>query len=61
MTKKQLEKFFEERKAINRSQFCREAGISRGLLDQIFSGDKQLTQKTIDKILPCMRIYGYDK
>ncbi len=59
MTKKQLEKFFQERPALSKSAVCKEAAISKGLLDMILREDRSLTDETVKKLLPILTKYGF--
>ena len=56
-----LKKFLESRSALSVSAFCREAGVSKRLLDYILNGERTLTDETIYKLLPVMRKYGYSE
>jgi hypothetical protein len=57
----QLEQFFEERPAINKSVFAKECGISRQYLLMILDHKRPLTEQTAGKILPVMKKYGWVK
>lgn len=59
MKKEDIEKFFKDRPALSKSSLCKEAKISKGLLDMIIKGERTLTQDTIDKLLPVLKKYGY--
>lgn len=59
MTKEELELFFRERPAINKTGICKEAEISKGLLDMIFRGDRPLTKETVGKLKAVLKKYGY--
>jgi len=59
MTKEELELFFQERPAINKTGICKEAEISKGLLDMILRGERPLTKETVGKLKPVMKKYGY--
>lgn len=59
MTKEQLETFFNERPSLSRTGVCKEADISKGLLDLIFKDQRKITKKTIKKLLPVLKKYGW--
>ncbi len=59
MTKEELELFFRERPAISKTGICKEARISKGLLDMIFRGDRPLTKETVTKLKAVLKKYGH--
>ena len=59
MNIKQLEQFFEERPAINKSEFAKECGITRQYLLMILNHQRPLTEQTVEKLLPVMKRYGW--
>lgn len=59
MTTNQLRQFFEERPQLSAYGFAKESGISPRLMDYILAGERALTEKTKQKILPIMIKYGY--
>lgn len=61
MTKQDLERFLESRPAINRSAFCREAGITPQYLNMIFRDERPMTEAVSDKLEPVMQKYGWSK
>ena len=61
MTATQLKTFLESRSALSVSAFCREAGVSKRLIDYILSGERSLTDETVSKLLPVMGKYGYSE
>ena len=58
MTIKDLEEFFENRPAINKSAFCLEVGISRQYLNMIMNGERPLTDSTALKLMEVIKKYG---
>lgn len=58
MNVKDLEDFFKNRPAINKSAFCKESGISRQYLNMILNGERPLTDETATKLLQVMKKYG---
>jgi len=58
MTVKDLEDFFDNRPAINKSAFCLEVGISRQYLNMILNGERPLTDETAKKLNQVMKKYG---
>jgi plasmid maintenance system antidote protein VapI len=61
MTKQDIQQFLESRPSLSKVGFCREAGISRQLIDYILNDDRNLTDDTIEKIKPVMLRYGWSK
>jgi len=61
MTKKDIEQFLESRPSLSKAGFCREAGVSRQLIDYILKDDRKLTDETIEKLEPVMQKYGWSK
>lgn len=59
MTIEQLKKFFGERPSLSVRGVAAEAGLSNSYLSQIFMGGRPLSQKSIDKLLPIVKKYGY--
>lgn len=61
MTIEELKAFFEEYSALSIKAVNREAGLSNSYLGKILSGERPLTQKTLDKIMPVLEKYGYKR
>ena len=59
--KEDLKKFLESRSALSVSAFCREAGVSKRLIDYILSDERTLTNETASRLLPIMIKYGYSE
>jgi plasmid maintenance system antidote protein VapI len=59
MTVEDLEKFFKNRPAINKSAFCLEVGISRQYLNMILNRERPLTEETINKLTEVLKKYGW--
>ncbi|MCH8568739.1 MAG: hypothetical protein LAT67_10765 [Balneolales bacterium] len=60
MNTKQLEKFFEERPAINKTVFAKECGISRQYLLLLLKGERPFTESVTEKLREQIRKYGYE-
>lgn len=54
-----LKKFFEERPALKYYSIGVESGLSGSHLGKIISGERPLSQDTINKLLPVIKKYGY--
>ena len=61
MTTSQIQKFIDERQALNMSAFCREADITPQYLGMILRGDRPLTEETARKLKPVMIKYGWSE
>ena len=61
LTVSDLKDFLKSRSALSVSAFCREAGVSKRLLDYILNGERTLTDETAAKLLPVMKKYGYSE
>ena len=61
MTKSEIQKFLDNRQALNMSAFCREADITTQYLGMILRGDRRLTEGTINKLKPVLKRYGYSE
>jgi lambda repressor-like predicted transcriptional regulator len=62
ITRTDIVQFFEEReKGLSRRGFCEEAEFSYNTLRTILERDGMPRQSTIDKLLPFMRKYGFQK
>ena len=59
MTKSNLQTFFETRPAISKACVARESGVSRQMINMILSGERNLTDTVIQKLLPVMVKYGW--
>ena len=59
MTPSNLSQFFDNRPALKKVKFAREAGVSVRLLDYILEGKRNLTPATAEKIRPVMARYGW--
>ena len=59
MTIDQLRQFFRERPQLSAHGFAKESGISPRLLNYVLKGERTLTEKTVRKIEPVMKVYGY--
>lgn len=59
MTVEELKHFFEEYSALSINAVNDEAGMSNSYLQKILLGERSLTQKTLDKLLPVLKKYGY--
>ena len=60
LTIQNLRAFIDERPLLTALGISKEAGIkSDSLLNKVLKGDRNLTQKVIDKILPVLKKYGY--
>jgi hypothetical protein len=57
----EIKVFFQERPSLNKTGFCQEVGISKGLLDMMLRDDRSLTEETKKKLLPILKKYGYKK
>lgn len=53
----QIKTFFS-RPGINKEGILKEAGIQTRLMNLVLSGERKLTDKTIDKLWPVMERYG---
>ena len=60
MKKDTLEKFFQERAAINKSAFAKEVGISRQYLLMLLNGERPFTDTVTAKLKEQMKRYGYE-
>ncbi len=58
MNIKDLEDFLQNRPAINKSAFSKEAGISRQYLIMLLNRERPLTDETIAKLKPVIKKYG---
>lgn len=54
-------KAFFQQPGINISGICEQAGVNRQYIKLVLSGIRPLTDKTIKKMLPTMRKYGFGK
>jgi plasmid maintenance system antidote protein VapI len=61
ITREDLIQFFEDRPSLSREGIAREAGISGKQLQLIISGERKLTDKSIGKLFPVLKLYGYKK
>ena len=59
MTPSNLSQFFQNRPALSKAEFAREAGVSVRLIDYILNGKRTLTPATAEKIRPVMVRYGW--
>lgn len=59
MNKQDIEQFLEIRPSLSKAGFCREAGVSRQLIDYILNDERKLTDETIEKLEPVMLKYGW--
>ena len=59
MNTSEIQKFIDERRALNMSAFCREAEITTQYLGMILRGDRPLTKETDRKLKPIMKKYGW--
>jgi plasmid maintenance system antidote protein VapI len=59
MTIQELKQFFEERPSLSVNGVTLEAGLSESYLSKILRGNRSLSQKTIDKLKPVLKKYGY--
>jgi transcriptional regulator with XRE-family HTH domain len=59
MTVEELKQFFEERPALTMRGINDHAGLSDNYLNRILREDRKISQKTLDKLLPVLKIYGY--
>lgn len=60
LIQEELLEFFKERPQLSAHGFASEAGISPRLMNYILSGERKLTEKTKQKLLPVMVKYGYN-
>ena len=54
-----LRRFFDERPAITKTKFAKQANVSYSLLNFILRGQLPLTDETAAKLVPTLTIYGY--
>ena len=59
MNTSEIQKFIDERQALNMSAFCREADITTQYLGMILRGDRPLTEETARKLKPILKKYGW--
>ncbi|EAY24096.1 hypothetical protein [Microscilla marina] len=59
MTIEELKKFFEERPALSVRGVNDDAGLSDNYLNKILRNNQKISKKTIDKLDPILRKYGY--
>lgn len=59
MTTEELKQFFAERPALSVRGVNDDAGMSDNYLGRILRENRKISQKTIDKLLPVLRKYGY--
>lgn len=59
MNREELKIFVENLPTIQKIE--QEAGLAQGYLSKIISGQRSLTEKTTQKLLPVLQKYGYEK
>ncbi|EAY24098.1 hypothetical protein [Microscilla marina] len=59
MTIEELKKFFEEHPSLSINGVNNEAGLTDSYLGKILGGKRPLSQKTVEKLLPVLKRYGY--
>ena len=59
MTIEELKQFFEEYSALSINAVNKEAGLPNSYLGKIMMGGRPLSQKTLTKLLPVLKKYGY--
>lgn len=59
MTLEELKHFFEERPALSVRGVNDDAGLSDNYLNKILRENRELSQKTLEKLIPVLRKYGY--
>jgi len=59
LTVQQLQKFFDDRPAISQRAISLEADLSDSLINKILKGSRELSQDTVNKLLPVLTKYGF--
>lgn len=59
MTLDELKKFFEERPALSIRGVNDDAGLSDNYLNKIMRENRAISQKTLEKLEPVLKKYGY--
>lgn len=59
MNQETLKQFFKERPQLSYHGFALESGVNPRLLDFIMSGQRRLTERVANLLLPVMAKYGY--
>ena len=59
LTPQELKQFFAERKAVTVSGIAKEAGYTGRYLQMILDGDKPLSDKAREKLVPILHFYGW--
>ena len=59
LTLTQLKQFFEDRPAISQRAIGMEASLSDSLINKILNGSRELTQESIEKLMPVLIKYGF--
>ena len=59
MTHTQLQNFFKTRPAISKSMVAEESGVSIRQLEYVLAGERTLTERVSNKLLPVLKKYGW--
>ncbi|WP_299453753.1 DeoR family transcriptional regulator [uncultured Microscilla sp.] len=59
MTIEELKQFFDERPSLSVNGVTLEAGLSESYLSKILRDTRPLSSKTVDKLKPVLKKYGY--
>lgn len=60
LTRNDILQFFAERPILFPSQIGRAAGVGSAAMYRIMRGDYDLTQRTAEKLLPILLLYGWN-